>query len=94
MIRVVIVYDISNNKRRAKVSTYLEAYGSRVNRSVFECLFSSSKKLEILKVALKEMVDKKTDSIRVYILCLTCIEKSESLCDTLQPFEKKSIFFF
>lgn len=33
----VIVYDISNNKRRTKLHTALKNYGSPVQYSVFEC---------------------------------------------------------
>ena len=33
----VIAYDISDDRRRARVSAVLQAYGDRVQRSVFIC---------------------------------------------------------
>ena len=33
----VIAYDVTNDKRRRKVSELLEEWGVRVNFSVFEC---------------------------------------------------------
>jgi len=94
MIRAVIIYDISDDKRRLLVSNLLEGYGKRVNRSVFECLISSPVKLKKLKVGIQNIVDKKTDSVRVYTVCLSCIEKSEGLCNEPNPFEKDAIYFF
>lgn len=94
MIRAVIIYDITDDKRRRLLSDLLEGWGKRVNRSVFECLISSSLKLKKLKVGIANIVDKKTDSVRFYTVCLTCIEKSEGLCDEPHPFEKDAIYFF
>lgn len=94
MIRTVIIYDISDDKRRRLVSDLLEGWGKRVNRSVFECLIPSAAKLKKLKAGLAKIVDSKTDSVRVYTLCLSCIDKSEGLCDEPHPFEKDAIYFF
>jgi len=94
MIRAVIVYDIGDNKRRRLLSDLLEGWGKRVNRSVFECLIASQPKLHKLKAGIDKIVDKKTDSVRIYVLCLTCIDKSEGLCDEPHPFEKDAIYFF
>ena len=94
MIRVVIIYDISDDKRRRLVSDLLEGWGKRVNRSVFECLISSPVKLKKIKAGIENIVDKKTDSVRVYTLCLSCIEKSEGLCAEPHPFEEDAIYFF
>ena len=94
MIRAVIIYDISDDKRRLLVSSLLEGYGKRVNRSVFECLISSSVKLKKLKIGIQNIVDKKADSVRVYTVCLSCIDKSEGLCSEPNPFEKDAIYFF
>lgn len=94
MRRIVIVYDIVDNKRRRRLSDLLEGYGKRVNRSVFECLVDSPLKLERLKVAIRDEVDVKEDSVRIYTLCLGCIEKSLSLCNEPDPFESDVIYFF
>ena len=94
MIRVVIIYDISHDKRRRLLSDLLEGWGKRVNRSVFECLISSQSKYKKLKENISNIVDPKTDSVRLYTLCISCIEKSEALCDEPSPFEVDAIYFF
>ncbi len=73
---VVVAYDISDNKRRKKVSDLLEEYGIRVNYSVFEC-FITGARLKTLKMKAVELINKKHDSILYYSLCGSCIEKIE-----------------
>ncbi|MGB3512406.1 MAG: CRISPR-associated endonuclease Cas2 [Microcoleaceae cyanobacterium] len=34
---MIVVYDIPDDKRRTKLSNFLEDYGRRVEFSVFEC---------------------------------------------------------
>ena len=34
---VLVTYDIPDNKRRQKLADFLERYGRRVQKSVFEC---------------------------------------------------------
>jgi CRISPR-associated protein Cas2 len=94
MIRTVVIYDISDDKRRRLLSDLLEGWGIRVNRSVFECLVDSSVKLEKLKASIRKIVDPKVDSVRFYTLCLSCIEKSEGLCDEPHPFASDAVYFF
>ena len=36
-MRIVVSYDISDDKRRRKVAKIMEGYGFRVQYSVFEC---------------------------------------------------------
>ena len=38
--KLIICYDIPDNKRRLRVSWLLEAYGSRVQKSVFETVLN------------------------------------------------------
>jgi len=45
----VVAYDITNDKRRKKLSDLLETYGVRVNYSVFEILPSYNKLMYISK---------------------------------------------
>jgi len=40
----VVAYDITNDKRRKKLSDLLETYGVRVNYSVFEIELNETKK--------------------------------------------------
>ena len=90
-MKYLITYDIENNKRRKKVSDELEAFGYRVNYSVFECELNKTKFNKLVKTS-EEIIDKKSDSLRLYHLCESCIPKSFELCNREEIFEKKEYF--
>lgn len=72
---VVIAYDIEDDKKRRAVVKLLQPWGTRVNKSVFEC-FLSDTELVKLKEKLKK-IRKGDDSILVYRLCIDCLDKVE-----------------
>ena len=90
-MKYLITYDIENDKKRKKISDELEAYGYRVNYSVFECELNQTK-LKKLKDILDELVDKKYDSLRFYHICENCVPKSFELCNKGEVFEKEDFF--
>ena len=61
---VLVIYDISDNKRRLKISKYLESYGHRVQKSCFEARLSK-KKYEQMISDLEKMVTEE-ENIRIY----------------------------
>lgn len=67
----ILAYDISNDKRRAKIAKLMESVGSRVQGSVFEAWFSST---ELDRVILRSMkvLNEKEDTLRIYFLCEEC----------------------
>lgn len=68
---VVIAYDVSSTRKRSKIAKLLEACGRRVNRSVFECMLSKSQFAKI-RNTIEALVNKKTDSVVYYTLCVNC----------------------
>ncbi|MBD3841786.1 MAG: CRISPR-associated endonuclease Cas2 [Campylobacterales bacterium] len=90
-MKFAVVYDISNDKRRKKVSDLLEGFGYRVNFSVFEIIVNQTK-LNKIKKELAKKINKKEDSIRFYHICENCIPKSFELCDKDGIFEEKELF--
>jgi CRISPR-associated protein Cas2 len=64
---VIVVYDIPNDKRRTKLSKFLEAYGRRVQFSVFEC-FISLEEMRQLHQKLKKFIVPTEDNVRFYWL--------------------------
>jgi len=72
---VVIAYDIEDDKKRRAVAKLLQPWGTRANKSVFEC-FISDTELARLKEKLKK-IKKGDDNILVYRLCVECIDKIE-----------------
>lgn len=61
---VLIIYDISDNKRRNRMVKLLKKYGFRVQLSAFEILISPTKYKELIREIAK--IPETTDSIRVY----------------------------
>lgn len=85
----VVAYDISDNKQRRKVGEALEAFGRRVNYSVFEIQIKSKAQFKALEDELLKLLNPKKDSLRFYNLCQSCVEKSWSLGDEPAPFEQQ-----
>lgn len=61
---VLIIYDISETKRRNKIFKILNSYGFRVQRSAFEATLSPSKYKKLIKDI--KHIPSNTDSVRVY----------------------------
>ncbi len=64
---VVIIYDISDNKRRRNVVKCLKGYGIRVQESAFECILDKIK-FEKLAREVKRYIDINKDLLRIYKL--------------------------
>ena len=90
-MKYLIAYDIEDDKKRKKISDELEAFGYRVNYSVFECELNPTK-LKRLREKLEELVDKKYDSLRFYHICENCLPKSFELSNKNEIFEKQDFF--
>ena len=72
----LVVYDISNDKRRTKLHYRLLDYGTPVQYSVFECLLDPKTKVKMQKMVNKTIKPRK-DSLRIYCICADCAEKAE-----------------
>jgi CRISPR-associated protein Cas2 len=67
----VIAYDISDDRRRARVSAVLQAHGDRVQRSVFVCTVEADLLAEV-RERIGEIIDSGTDSVYVFRQCAAC----------------------
>lgn len=94
MYRYVVAYDISDDKRRRRVGEALEAYGVRVNYSVFEIEIKSQSQKRILEEKILKIIEPRDDSFRIYHICQNCAEKSWSLGDEKAPFQRDSVLYF
>ena len=74
----VIVYDIIDDGRRAKVAKTLEQIGERVQHSVFEAWLTQDELLRLLR-RLERRVEAEEDSVRIYYLCASCREKRRDI---------------
>ena len=64
---VLIIYDITDNKRRLEMVHCLEKYAFRVQKSAFEGLLTPRQYDQMAYFASK-IIDEKEDSLRMYIL--------------------------
>jgi CRISPR-associated protein Cas2 len=64
----LICFDVHDDKRLRKVSNELENFGSRVQRSVFECHLEVAQ-LQELQQRLADLLDPSADQVRYYPLC-------------------------
>lgn len=69
---VLITYDVNTEtsagkKRLRKVARQCQAYGQRVQNSVFECLVDAAQ-MKQLKQLLADLIDPEKDSLRFYYL--------------------------
>ena len=62
---VLVIYDIPDNKRRKKLSDFLEGYGRRVQFSAFEC-FLTLGEMRKLHEQLAKRVLPAEDDVRLY----------------------------
>ena len=67
MLLYIVVYDITCDKRRNKISKLLKGYGRRVQYSVFECVLSIAKYRE-LQQKLESKLNLAEDNVRFYPL--------------------------
>ena len=71
-MEILVVYDVATEdaagrRRLRRVAQACEAYGQRVQKSVFECLLNDAD-LEVLTARLQAEMDETADSIRIYRL--------------------------
>jgi CRISPR-associated protein Cas2 len=70
----LIAYDICDDKRLREVAKLMEAYGKRVQRSVFECSLSKQR-LAALVHESKIRMNRLEDKLQIYKLCQDCRER-------------------
>lgn len=76
-MRVVVAYDISDDKKRKKVSDLLQMVLVRVQFSVFDGDLPHEVLERQIKKALRHL-DPETDSLRVYRLCAACAPRVDA----------------
>lgn len=75
-------YDVSDDKRLRRVASVMERYGTRAQKSVFECWLSDTQ-LGELRAEMAEILHEKEDSLRFYTACDTCREVAEQRTETV-----------
>lgn len=70
-MHVVVAYDVADDKRREQVAEVLLNYGTRVQKSVFECVLRQEDWI-VLRRRLEGLIRPGEDSLCCYFLCLGC----------------------
>lgn len=80
---VLVIYDISENKRRVKLAKLMQSFGFRVQKSAFEAKLTEGKYQKLLSKLHMFVVD--DDSVRVYKIrgkgAVTVIGKDDKVAD-------------
>jgi CRISPR-associated protein Cas2 len=75
----LICYDIVSNRRRKKVADVLLDFGSRVQKSAFECSLRSDAQLRDVVRRINPLLNTDTDTLRIYRVCAACRPESKAL---------------
>ena len=73
----LVSYDIVPDRRRTKLAKLLEGFGSRVQRSVFECDLTPPQFALLHGRITKLIKPDEGDSVRIYRLCISCVKTVE-----------------
>ena len=96
-MEILVVYDIATHtaggpRRLQRVATACQAYGQRVQHSVFECVINPAD-LELLTARLRNEIDEHTDTIRIYRL-REPLDRNLLAIGTLPPFDQRDPLIF
>lgn len=70
----LLAYDMTDDKRRAKIAKLMESLGERVQGSVFEAYLTAEELQKIFKKS-EKIMKMDEDSLRIYFLCDSCRPK-------------------
>jgi CRISPR-associated protein Cas2 len=76
--RYVICYDVTDPKRRTRLSKCLDGYGDRVQFSVFEAVLDKLLFASLQQDA-EEIIDPLMDRVSIFPLCAGCAKRAVRL---------------
>ena len=77
-MRFIVCYDVSDDRRRERISAALLDYGARIQESVFIATLDDELRDRMVE-RLTKLVDAAVDSILIFPLCRTCAGKATAL---------------
>ena len=90
-MRWIICYDIVDNRRRAHIAKYLEGWGRRIQKSIFECELSQSELRKVLERIDREL-DPDEDRCMAIRQCESCVGAVLSIGRSIEPAWEKVMF--
>ncbi len=73
----VVSFDIVDNRTRYRAVKIIKGYGTRVQKSVFECPDLTEEQFLKMKRSLEALIEHHEDTVRYYALCRDCLQKVE-----------------
>ena len=80
--RLIVTYDLTDDKNRQQVHRFLSDYGINSQKSVFEMIVTEPEYREVYGF-LKERIGEPNDSIRIYEVCRSCLRRASKLGEGL-----------
>lgn len=77
-MRLVVAYDVADDRRRVRLHTYLLGWCDAVQESVFECEVDE-RQAATVKRGVRRLVRPASDRVRYYRLCDGCASSIEDL---------------
>ncbi len=77
-IHILIAYDITSPQRLRKVMRLCHDYGTRLQKSLYEC-YVSAKQFSTLQKQLSDIISPTDDTLDIYSLCQSCHMKTRHL---------------
>jgi len=77
-MKLLVAYDIGDDRRRARTVRILLDCGQRVQESVF-WLEAEGDLIERMRQRIRDVIDPEADSVWILFLCETCIGKVETI---------------
>ena len=77
-MKLLVAYDISDDRRRAQSVRILLDYGRRVQESVF-WLEAETELIDQMRRRIRAVIDPEVDSLWILFLCEACIGKLETI---------------
>lgn len=78
-MRYVIAYDIEEDRVRTRIAAVLGGYGTRVQKSVFECNLEPDALERLTRSLAEELTVAPGGDTRIYRLCADCYDASVGL---------------
>ncbi|MDO5691292.1 MAG: CRISPR-associated endonuclease Cas2 [Pseudomonadota bacterium] len=69
-----MAYDVTDPRRLRRVARVLEAFGTRVQDSVFECWLDRGSRARLRRLLLG-LIDPARDGVRLYPVCGACLPR-------------------
>lgn len=74
----VVCFDISDDRIRYRAVKILKSYGTRAQKSVFECAALTEEQFLNMQSSLEDCIDNLEDKVRYYFLCKRCVFRIEN----------------